>query len=177
MNSRVRCRTVTVAVALLLSGCQSYRSGSLMHPQVRSVALGVFENRTDQPDAGTVVRGAVARQFTADGSVRLADRRRADTLLVGRVLAFRTERVAVAKRRSERDRDRDEYQSTLFRAQLTVEFELHLSSGRTVLDTRQVVGETEFSPLPDLSVARREALRHAANAVAVKLVAGVTEAW
>ena len=45
------CRVVAILAAagtVLLSGC-GYRAGSLMHPQIASMAVGSFENATPEP--------------------------------------------------------------------------------------------------------------------------------
>ena len=77
-----------------------------------------------------------------------------------------------------RQEDKDEYQTSLYRATVTVEVTVVVPGKTTPLvETRTVTGVGDFNPLPDLQVARRAAYDLALRDAAAKAVAEVTEAW
>jgi hypothetical protein len=168
-----------VAMLLATAGCR-YRAGSVGHPQVRTVAVGELANRAGEPGMGRILRAKLAEAFMRDGSLKLVARRDADLMIDGAVLTARTDRVASSRIREEgqRDSDRDAYQASAYRAQVVVEYRAVVAGRRQpLLGPFRVVGEANFSRLPDLSVARDDAFQRALYDAAEQMVSGVTEAW
>jgi len=165
---------------LTAAGCLGYRRGSLMHPQIKTVAVGEFTNRTPDADLGVLLRRHLAEHFMTDGSLTLVTRDRADAVVRGRIVNCRSQAVGSSRRRpaQARDSDSDTYQPAIVRIELEVEYELiQPSTGRTLGRKRSVEGTADFSQLPDIHVARQLGIRQAASAAAQKMVAAITEAW
>ena len=171
---------VLLAVLLCVSGCRSYRVGSLMHPEVKSVAVGRIENDTDTPQIGPRLRQQLAEELMRDGSLTVTAQDGADAVLHGRIGSVRYSRVAAARKRADdaRDTDRDAYQTTIFRVEVTGEFETVLPGREAPLTTsRTVTGRAEFPELPDVRQSRQAALERALNDMAEQAVVDLTEAW
>ena len=175
----LRCLLVAGMCSLVL-GCRSYRFGSVAHPQIRTVAVGMFENATTEPRLSSLLRSSIAEHLLGDSSVRVVPSERADVTLEGRILTCASRGVAAAKTRSDRarDRDSDAYQTVIYRAEVGVEFRV-VMAGRPepVLDARQAQGAADYSPLPDVHTARDDALRQAVSDAAKQIVDAVLEAW
>lgn len=169
-----------LALLSMLAGCQRYHTGSLMHPQIATVAVGDFQNPTAEPRLDVQLKSRLVEQLGKSGSVVVRAVPDADAVLRGRILSTRIDAIASARTRDDaaRTQDREAYQPTVFRATVVVEYEL-IMPGREqpVVAARQAVGTADFARLPDLDVARRQALRLALGDVAVKIAADVTEAW
>jgi hypothetical protein len=182
MRHPIRCALHTVCLAvgtLAVSGC-AYRLGSLMHPQIETVAIDTVANLTDQPQLTAQFKDRLAMQFLQDGSVRISTPDQADAVVRGCVVSVSTERLASAERRDddERDADSEAYQTTVYRTTVVVEYELR-QPGRAspVIPLTPVRGSADFAGLPDLEIARQAALAQAVNDAAKAVVTGITEAW
>jgi len=70
--------------ALFISGC-GYRVGSLMHPQIKSIAIAPVSNDTMLYNASAQMRGALAECFQTDGSLKVAGEGTADCILYAKV--------------------------------------------------------------------------------------------
>jgi hypothetical protein len=167
----------------LLPGCAGYRHGSLMHPQIHSIAVGEFANDTEEAGLTVHLRQKLADSLMTDGSVTLKSEEKADAVLRGRILKYEMSSLA-ARRASDATKNssstslRDTYQTTIYRTEVVVEFELIIPGMRTpVLERREVHGRAEYTPLADLEIARAEALRRAIQDAARQISAETTEAW
>ena len=162
------------------TGCRSYHWGSLMQPQVKTIAIGMFQNPTEEPTLGPVLRRKLAEQFMTDGSLRVTDSERADAVVRGRIVACRFQATARSKTRDDRALadERDAYQPTAFQAEVEVEFEVIVPGrDKPLVSQRRVIGKGNFTRLPDLEVPRQEGVGLALNDAAIKVVSSVTEAW
>ncbi|MBT3376794.1 MAG: hypothetical protein HN742_09920 [Lentisphaerae bacterium] len=171
-----------LAVALLVGsvGCRCYQMGSLMHPQINSIAVGRFANDTDEPRLGPLIQAKAAEHLMVDGSVKLVVGNSADAILQGKIVSYQINQLASSKIRAKanRDRDSDAYQPAIWRARVTVEFQLtRPGSEDPVLTARRTTGYADLSRFPDLNVSRQEGLQMAANDAAIRMTASVTEAW
>jgi len=188
MNQRVRSTLrslkaaagLVAAVSIFAGGCAGYHLGGLMHPQVRNIAVGQFENTLDEPGLGARFRDMLVAALLTDGSVHVTTPDRADAVIEGRIVQYKFSESARAKVRSEKERstDRDAYQTTVFKAKVVVAYTLRVP-GRTrpLLDERRVVGIAEFPAMPDMRKAHTTGLEAALRDAAVRTAASVTEAW
>ena len=166
------------ALVTIVQGCRSYQMGSLMHPQVRSMAVGTFSNHTRDSRTSVLLRDALAEQIMQESGLLLRAEKQAEAILQGEVLRYEIRETAAAKVRDESDEDRDEYQPAVFQLTLEVAFHVILpGKDKELIRSQRETGSATFSRLPDLAVARREALRIATNNAAAKIVRSVTEAW
>lgn len=177
-NMHVRLALAVIGVGLL-SGCH-YQQGSLMHPQIKTMAVGRVDNATREPQLEGLFRAKLAERIMTDGSLSLAPAEQADAILNATVRNITYEALAATKQRDEsaRQDDKDEYQTSLYRAIVTVEVTVMVPGKSTPLvTTRTIKGVGDFNKLPDLQVARRGAYDLALRDAAAKAVAEVTEAW
>jgi hypothetical protein len=173
---------VTLALAALGLGwgCQSYQRGPIGHPQITSLAVGDFRNDTDEAGLSTHLRQKLADAIMTDGSVRLKDKADAQVVLQGRIKQYALAARAGTQIPSKRDDDknRDAYQTSIYQASVTVEFEVVAPARkRPVIAPSETVGTVLFDRLPDMNVSRDEALRRATQDAAQQVVAAVVEAW
>ena len=181
--SRLGVGVLSGALLLLvvgLVGCRSYQRGSLMHPQVKSVGVEVFQNLSEEPALGPVFRRKLAEQFMTDGSLKVKDTSDVDAVVRGRILHARYDETARVKSRDKnaRSNERAAYQAAVFQAEVEVEYDVVVPGReRPLVSVRHVTGKASFSRMPDLVVPRQDALAQALNDAAIRIVADVTEAW
>ncbi len=168
-------------LSAFMPGCAGYHHGSLMHPQIKSIAVGSFQNDTEEAGLTVQLRQKLADFLMNDGSVTVKSEENADAVLRGRIVRYEMSGLGarrVSDSGSGGSNKRDAYQTTIYKTTVTVEYELVIPGMRTpVLDKREATGDAEYSLLSDLNVARDEALRRATQEAAKKIAAGVTEAW
>ena len=70
--------------ALFFTGC-GYRVGSLMHPQIKSIAIAPVTNDTMMYNVAAQMRGLLAECFQSDGSLKLVNEGTADCILYAKV--------------------------------------------------------------------------------------------
>ena len=173
------CLATALPGLLLLAGCSGYHAGSLMHPQIKTLAVGEFRNDTEEAFLTAALRQKLADAFTVDGSVRVVAPEAADVVVRGTIKQIGVQSIA-SHRLAEnvRDGNRDNYQTQIYRVSVEVAWELVLPNRRRpVLDSRPAKGAAEFSSLPDFHVARNEALRRALADAAEQIRNGVVEGW
>ena len=161
-------------------GCQSYQRGTLGHPQIQTMAVGDFRNETDEAALSTHLRQKLADAIMTDGSVRLKDKADAQVILQGRIKQyFLTARSGMQVSTTlDNDKNRDAYQTSIYQASVTVEFEVVIPGRkRPVIALMEATGNAQFDRLPDMTVSRDEALRRATQDAAQQMVAAVVEAW
>lgn len=158
-------------LALLLNGC-GYQVGSLMHPQVKTIAVAPVVNETAAYNVAAEMRGLLCECFMTDGSLKLVDEKEADCIVYARVLD-----IAFAELNWS-SVDDDEFVPNEWRVQMNVEFSVIVpGSARPLISTRTVSGTAEFQTGPDMYIGRRNGIRQAAYDAAKKLVSAVTEGW
>ncbi|MBN2449746.1 MAG: hypothetical protein JXR77_05115 [Lentisphaeria bacterium] len=167
------------ALALGGGGC-AYRWGSVMHPQIRSLAVGSFDNETRDAAATALLRDSLSEAISTQAGLMLAQPAAADAIVEGRILNLRQEPLARAKVRDERTArdDSDEYQTVLYRLQASVEFRVRIPGReQPFIETRRVTGQADLGNWPDQNVFQADALDRALDDAARQIVAIVTEAW
>jgi outer membrane lipopolysaccharide assembly protein LptE/RlpB len=75
--------------ALAGAGCAYTTSSALLPSHLRSVAIPVFENATTQYSLEKEITEAVISKFIADNHLRVVDERGANSVLKGKVVAYR----------------------------------------------------------------------------------------
>lgn len=166
-------------LAFGLSGCQ-YEVGSLMHPQVRSVAVGTVANATAEPTFTAILKGQLAEEFMRDGSLTLTDGQKADAIVESEIVKCRTRKLARAKVRGdrERDQDKDAWQTVVYRAEVVVRYRVRVPGyKKPLLAEAEVTGTGDFSRFPDVTIPRQAAFKEALRDAAQQIASGVTEAW
>ena len=95
--SRARARGLALIAAATMSWGCGYRlagTGSFLPPNIKTIAIAPFENRTGRPEVEVRVTEAVAREMSRHGSLKVvSDKAAADAYLEGVVTDFRTSPV------------------------------------------------------------------------------------
>lgn len=86
MNFRID-RLLLFACWLLLGGCGAYSFSSSGASHLKTVAIPIFQDRTSEFGIKEELTDEVISQFTRDNTLRVTDRRNADSLIEGTVLS------------------------------------------------------------------------------------------
>ena len=164
-----------LAAVLFLTGCSGYKIGRIMHPQIKTVAIGKIVNKTDQPRLALYMKEKLKERFMQDASVKVVRLdQNPDIIISGKVSDYRIYYSGTV------DQDQEEEENGVFsnisRAHLTFNYEVIT---RKQWDIRKgtVTESSEFTEIIDQLEEKRSALRRAAYEVSKKVVVQVTEAW
>jgi lipopolysaccharide assembly LptE-like protein len=80
-------------LATLLGGC-GYTIGGNLPPHIKSVAVPVFKNLTQQPAIENVITAGVVNAFVVGGRLKVVPVEQADSLLEGEVTSYNVESIA-----------------------------------------------------------------------------------
>ncbi|MBI4577253.1 MAG: LptE family protein [Planctomycetes bacterium] len=166
--SPLRCLVWAAAALVPCTGGCGYRTGFDRLPGVRTLAVPVFENRTEpyRREVEVDLTVAVVRELQARTPYSVVDRpEEADAVLLGELVGF-TETPLVVDRS-----DRVVETSLGLTVRLTL---VEVATGRTYFEGR-VVSDAEtvrVSRGENLDLARREALREIAERVVFELEMG-----
>jgi hypothetical protein len=162
-----------LATALLPTGGCGYRVGSLMHPQVQSIAIAPVKNETMEPMAGSSIQQALREQFSLDGSLKVKELGEADCILYGRVVEVRTTHTA-----SDTKNDMQDYRAAEWAVKVTLEYTV-IIPGRAneLIGRRQVTGTAVYQVATDPDTARRRGVHQACRNAAQTAVIYTVEAW
>ena len=161
-----------VMTCFLTTSC-GYQVGSMMHPQIQSIAVADVKNDTKEPYVSSVMRGNLAEQFQVDGSLKLTSLGKADCIVYCRVLRVETSAI-----RWDSQDDDQTYRPSEFAINVTVEFTV-LIPGRSepLIRTRQITGSANYQSTADPNVGKIYGLRQACYNAARRIVQYTTEAW
>jgi hypothetical protein len=161
---------LTLSAALLLNGCLGYRVGSLLPPDLETIAVPTFENLTQEPLLENVVTDAVIAQIQIEGGLKVVPQAQADCILVGKIHKFSL--VPLRYDRNDRGVPNE------YRAVITASYVLEDNRSGEVINQRPLLsGEKDFILGGDLISAKRSALPEAAEDLAHDIVESVVEAW
>ena len=165
-----RLAPVVIGLALLGAGCANYRVGSSLPPDVTSVHVPTFVNRTGEPRLEAAATRATIARFQSDGTLRIATRGEADVVLEVLLTSLSLEPLRYD---DEHVKTATEYRMTVL-ADMTV---IHRGSGEVILQKSRVKGEADFIPVGDLFSAKRDNLPAVADDLSRRLVEGLVEFW
>jgi hypothetical protein len=156
----------------LISGC-GYHMGSLMHPQIKTIAVGPVKNDTLEPYGSAAMRGALCEQFMRDGSLKVASLEKADCILYGRITEVKTNGTM------EDSTDNGQtYRAAMWTATVTFEFEVVVPGRKKPLVGKRIVsGTAQFQVMVDQNTTRRRGLKQACADAARQAVIYTVEAW
>jgi hypothetical protein len=160
------------SVLFIISGC-GYQMGSLMHPQVKSIAIAPIVNETLEPLASAQMRKALCEQFQFDSSLKLKQLETADCILYGRIIDVETTAT------SEDTYDNEQtYRAAEWSVQITFEFVVMVPGRKEPLvNTRRVTGSAKYQVMADQAITRRRGVEQACREAAEQAVIYTTEAW
>ncbi len=155
------------------SSCGYYHMGSMMHPQIKTIAISTIRNDTREPLLTELARTQIAARFQSDNSLKLVSKEEADCILYVRLVS-----VSNSMRRYNPGYVDEEYRPAEFRVGLSAEMEV-LIPGRSepLIPKRTVSGSANYQYNVDPQVGRYYGLRQACYDLAGEVVEYTTEAW
>lgn len=174
MKHLFTCTAISLLL-MLISGCASYKLGSLGHPQLETVAVGEIRNDSREPYAATYLKQKLPAEFMNDGSLKVVSSSSADATVHARIVNT----TLYGKGGSEIEEGEEQvFRSTIFGLRVDVAYQVTRRGRDTPLLTeRTISAEATFTEELDQTVARRLALEAALSEAAARIVQGVTEAW
>lgn len=157
-------------LAIFFSGC-GYKVGSLMHPQIKSIAIAPVTNDTMMYNVAAQMRGLLCECFQSDGSLKLVSESAADCILYAKVTNATFNQISWSN--SDEDFLPNQWGVTIT-GKMTV-----MLPGRAtpLIKETSFSGQSQFTGGPDLETSRTLAIRQACFEAAKQAVAKVTEAW
>ncbi len=157
------------AFCVTLAGCAGYRLGTTLPPNIKTVYVPTFINKTGEPMVDTEATKAAIQALQMDGSLKVSGMDEADSILEVTLFKIAFEPLGFERdsRKTAREYRMYFYADVLFKKAKTNE----------ILSRKKVVGETTFVPTGDLAAAKRLALPKASRDLAHRIVEAVTEYW
>ena len=155
------------------SSCGYYHMGSMVHPQIKTIAISTIRNDTSEPLLTELARTQIAARFQSDNSLKLVSKEDADCILYVRLV-----KTTNSMRRYNPGYEEDEYRPAEFHIDVNAEMEV-LIPGRSepLIPKRAVVGGANYQYNVDPQVGRYYGLRQACYDLAGEIVEYTTEAW
>ncbi len=160
-------------IALALVSCAGYQLGGSKPPSlagVRTVAVPMFSNGTQEPRAEALATTAVTDAFVRDGTYRLADRDTADAVLEGKLAAIRYSTLRSSRL--------DSLLAEELTNEVMIEWTLRDAKDPTkILATGFSLGHSSFFADSNLQTARRNALPDAFGRAGTNLVTRLSSGY
>ena len=102
MRERLRVLLVLTAGALLVAGCSYSLRGSLPE-HIRTVAVPVFSNKTQQPAVENFLTRAVVDAFVTSGRLKVVRPEEADSILEGEIVGYQLDSLSYDPRANVRE--------------------------------------------------------------------------
>jgi len=84
-----------LALAVLVAGCgYTIGMGGTLPPHIKTVAVPVFTNSTQQPAVETLITAAVVNAFVTSGRLRVVSVRESDSILEGNITGYDVDSIA-----------------------------------------------------------------------------------
>ena len=149
--------------ALLLCGCANYRWTSRVPEEIRTVAVPVFQNRSDAAELGAITTQYTLREFQREGTFSIRRSGGASIEVQGAIV--KAERRPVAFQRGYGMRARE------YRYYVTAEITLvDKDNGKVLQPGRKYTAETTFMVQGDLLTGQRDAAQRIAAELARQIV-------
>ncbi len=156
----------------LLSGC-GYHMGSLMHPQIKTIAIAPIKNNTLEPYGSAAMRAALCEQFQFDGSLKVVSLEKADCILYGRITQVTSKGTI-----DDSYDNKQTYRPSEWEVTIEFEFEVVIPGRKKPLVNKRVVaGSAKYQVMADQAVTRRRGLKQACINAARDTVVYTVEAW
>ena len=154
-----------------LPGC-GYKMGSIMHPQVKSIAIAPVTNDTLEPFASAQMRQSLCEQFQFDNSLKLKQIPTADCILYGKIIEVTT----TATMEDSTD-NAQTYRAAEWGVSVIFEFVVMIPGRKKPLRKRRVSGTAQYQVAADQAITRRRGVQQACRNAAEQAVIYTTEAW
>lgn len=159
-----------IGMGLLSSGCAGYRLGSMLPPDIKTVYVPTFVNKTTEPQLEVDTTQALVEELQRDGSLRVVNEDQADAVLNVTLRRYVIEPVSY---RGDSRTSAKEYRIVLNAAIVLT----RRGAGTVVVDHPDVRGEYVFPVAGDLTSSKLRGLPSAADDLAHNIVEKVVEVW
>ena len=169
---RLPAAVLLMALAALLSSC-GYHMGSLMHPQIKTIAIAEIQNDTKDPLLTPIMRNQLAARFQADNSLSLKSKSTADCILYCRIIKTQTKSI-----REDSSDGYETYRPSEFEFTIDAEFSV-LIPGKSapLIPNRKIRASSKYQYNADPNEGRYYGMRQCAYNLANLIVEYTTEAW
>jgi hypothetical protein len=172
---RIKFLTQTLALAVLalgLPGCAGYRVGSMLPPDIKTVHVPTFVNKTKEPLLEVDTTAAVIEEIQKDGSLLIAKKDDADSILEVTLIDFSLDPVSYRKESSNLTAARQ------YRMTITVSYVLRRTADDTIAsESASLAGDFVFELIGDLSSSKLRGIPGASADLAHKIVERLVETW
>lgn len=161
-----------VLLALITTGC-GYHMGSMMHPQIKTIAIADIKNDTKEPLLTEIMRGQLAEQIMTDGSLKLVSKEEADCVLYCHI-----KKVTQINTRDDSDDGQETYRPTEFSITVNGSFVVKIPGRHEdLIPMRNISGTARYQYESDPQLAKFSGLKQACLNFARRAVQYTTEAW
>lgn len=102
MTAGRRCLLAAAVLMLAVGGCGYSLSGNLPG-HIRTVAVPVFTNKTQEPAVENAITNAVINAFVTSGRLRVVPVEQADSVLEGEIVGYQIDSIAFDRRLNARE--------------------------------------------------------------------------
>jgi hypothetical protein len=157
-------------VAASLSGCAGYRVGSMLPPDIKTVYVPTFVNKTKEPLIEVDTTAAVIEEIQKDGSLLLADADTADAILDVTLVDFQLQPISF-----QRD---NQTAARQYRLVMVASYVLRRTANDTIVsESPAVSGDAVFDLIGDMSSSKLRGIPNTATDLAHKIVEQLVESW
>ena len=152
-----------------LAGCVGYRLGSTLPPDIKTVYVPVFANKSREPLIENDATAATIAELQTDGTLKVVNAENADVILECTLTG-----VSLSPLRYNRS---DVTKPNEYRLTLSASFTLKRVRTQEILCEASVIGESTFPFYGNLVSAKQSATPRAAEDLAKRIVEKAIEAW
>lgn len=161
-----------LACCFVFTSC-GYHIGSVMHPQVKTIAIADVKNETKEMNLSAIMRQQLSEQFQFDNSLKVKSIEEADCIVYCRVL--KVENKSVTWQAQDNDMI---FRPSEFNIEITVEFSVIMPGvSEPLVKTRTLTDSSYYQFNSDPAVGRANGLKQACYRMARQIVEYTVEGW
>jgi hypothetical protein len=168
--NRTLASSAAALLLLLSAGCASYRLGSMLPEDIRTVYMPTSVNQTTEPLIEQDVTRAILSQIQMDGSLRVVPEEEADTILDVTLTRFWLDPVAYKTGMSATVNQ--------YRMSIRASFVLRRRADNSVVvESPGIIGWYDFDFAGDMTSSKNVGLRPAADDLGRRIVNRIVQYW
>jgi len=151
------------------TGCAGYRLGSTLPPDIKTIYVPLFANKSREPLVENQATAATIAELQKDGTLKVVNAEKADVILECTVIAISLNPLQYSRT--------DVTKPNEYRLTISASFTLKSVRDKEVLCDASVIGESTFPFYGNLTSAKQSAMPRAAEDLAKRIVEKAIEAW
>jgi hypothetical protein len=168
-KQHISCLLLILTAAILLSGCAGYRLGSTLPPDIKTIYVPLFANKSREPLVENDATSATIAELQTDGTLKVVNAEKADVILECTIYG-----ISLNPLRYDRD---DVTKPNEYRLTISASFTLKRVRNREIICEASVIGESTFAFVGNLTSAKQSAMPRASEDLAKRIVEKAIEAW